>query len=107
MQTFSVARERDIPRRALESTIEAVIEVESSRARWQKLAIGWAAFATVLLTAVVFFLLMRSPPAPKILGFERLTSDGRQKLVSIELGSPVLSDGSRLYFTEWQNGTTA
>lgn len=73
--------------------ILASAEVRESRTRsrrWVALTAG----PTIVLAIVAAVLLLRSPlPAPRITGSHQLTNDGLQKLM-------VISDGSRLYFTE-------
>jgi len=59
----------------------------------------WVAIAAaaIVLVAVLGYWLTRPLPPPKVSGYTRITSDGRQK------DSPV-TDGARLYFTEFVAG---
>jgi Tol biopolymer transport system component/DNA-binding winged helix-turn-helix (wHTH) protein len=91
----------DITRRAVESTVEAVLEVDRARTRWRKWALVLA--GSTLLLAVFLLWPVKQPP-PRVLRFTQITDDGRQKLISVELGSPLLTDGSRLYFGELDSG---
>lgn len=99
--TVVVPDSGDITRRAVESTVEAVLEVHRARTRWRKWALVLA--GSTLLLAVFLLWPVKQPP-PRVLGFTQITDDGRQKLISVELGSPLLTDGSRLYFGELDSG---
>ncbi len=60
--------------------------------------------AAVVVAAVLVFLLTRSVPPPKVLGYTRITNDGREKLLPVpglfSIPLPLVTDGPRLYFTE-------
>jgi len=51
--------------------------------------------------SALLYWLARPRPSPKVLGYTQLTKDGRQK------GSPLLTDGTRLYLLEEAGGATA
>ena len=66
----------------------------------------WAALlggATVILAAVLAYLLARPLPPPKVLAYRRITSDGNAK-TGEGGGSVLVTDGARLYFTELSGG---
>jgi Tol biopolymer transport system component len=65
--------------------------------RRHKLATTLAALAALLAAGVVLWLLLRTPPAPTVLGVHQITHTGRQKGV-------VLTDGGRVYFSEVAGG---
>jgi Tol biopolymer transport system component/DNA-binding winged helix-turn-helix (wHTH) protein len=49
-------------------------------------------------------------PAPRILNYTQLTKDGADKINVVSIGSirpPIVTDGSRLYFTELQRGASS
>ncbi len=57
--------------------------------------------AVVILTAVLSALYLLAPlPPPKVLRSVRITSDGQQKLVSLVIPIPMVTDGSRIYFPQ-------
>ena len=74
------------------------------RRRWALAAAG----AGVVVVAALGYLLMRPLPAPKVIGYAQITSDGRDKLSAYRPGIgtggntpyPLLSDGTRLYWVE-------
>ena len=57
--------------------------------RWPMVAIGGAVLVAI---AVLAYWLMRPLPPPRVTGSVQITKDGRAKV------SPVLTDGSRLYY---------
>jgi eukaryotic-like serine/threonine-protein kinase len=61
-----------------------------------------AAVAAVLVLAGILFFILRSPlPPPQITGTQQITNDGKPKLSNLGYPpSPILTDGSRLYFVE-------
>ncbi len=65
----------------------------------------WAALlggATVILAAVLAYLLSRPLPPPKVLAYRHVTSDGN---VKTGVGGFILvTDGARVYFTELSGG---
>jgi eukaryotic-like serine/threonine-protein kinase len=75
------------------------------RRRWIMAASGLA----VVLLAVFGYLLLQPLPAPKVLGYTQITSDGMDKLSAFRAQGmaavgpapyPLLSDGTRLYWVE-------
>jgi eukaryotic-like serine/threonine-protein kinase len=71
--------------------------------------IVWATLlggATVILAAVLAYLLVRPLPPPKVLAYRPITSDRKPKTSSFNaFGGPVLvTDGARVYFTELSGG---
>jgi hypothetical protein len=73
------------------NTEEAAVEHFPQRMRrntWV-LALGGTA---VVATAIIFYLLARPVPAPRLTGSVQITNDGRAKY------APTLTDGSRLYY---------
>jgi DNA-binding winged helix-turn-helix (wHTH) protein/Tol biopolymer transport system component len=72
--------------------------------RWQLVA-GVAAL--VIVTVVVVYWQASSPPTPRVLNYTQITNDGADKITVLTVGSirpPMVTDGSRIYFTEQQNG---
>jgi serine/threonine protein kinase len=65
--------------------------------------------AVVVVAAVLGYFLTRPMPPPKVLGATQITNDGRDKFASFSAsGFPLLTDGSRVYFTEDSgSGTSA
>jgi eukaryotic-like serine/threonine-protein kinase len=61
---------------------------------WPVIGVGLA----LLITTGLSYLLNSRKPPPKILGSAQLTNDGRPK------DGPLVSDGPRLYFSEWRGG---
>jgi DNA-binding winged helix-turn-helix (wHTH) protein/Tol biopolymer transport system component len=82
-------------------------ERAARRARpWLLVAAG-----TALLTAVGILAYWRveSSHAPRVLNYAQITNDGADKITVLTIGSinpPMVTDGSRIYFTEQQNGAT-
>jgi serine/threonine protein kinase/Tol biopolymer transport system component len=66
--------------------------------RWRKLATALAGVAALLAASVVLGLLLRTPPAPKVLGIHQITHTGRDKTGYV--GQVLVTDGARVYFTE-------
>jgi Tol biopolymer transport system component len=62
--------------------------------RWHKLATALAGVAALVAAGMVVALLLRAPPAPKVLGMHQVTHTGRQK------GGFAFTDGARVYFTD-------
>jgi Tol biopolymer transport system component/DNA-binding winged helix-turn-helix (wHTH) protein len=56
--------------------------------------------AAVVAIAVLAYWLFRPPPPPRILRYTQITNDGRAKSFRIDALPVVVTDGSRLYFTE-------
>lgn len=68
---------------------------------WLAMAAGFAAFVLVGLA----YLLTRPLPPPRVLRTTQITNDGKPKFFGPFSGSgPILTDGSRLYFTEYAGG---
>lgn len=84
--------------------VDGTSELRKPSVRWRRWAVGLAAAIAALGIAFALYLLSGPVPAPEVAAFNRVTDDGRQKLVSVELGSPILTDGLRLYFMEWRGG---
>jgi DNA-binding winged helix-turn-helix (wHTH) protein len=90
--------EEDEPRQAvaeIPSALPPVIEVERGRADknvWLLLAVSIVIVAVLTGLAALMYPL---PPPPKALGVHQITHSGR-----VEPGTRVVTDGSRLYFTE-------
>ena len=70
----------------------------------------WPILAAVLVLLVcamtVLWQFLPSPP-PRILNYTQLTNDGADKISVVTIGSvapPIVTDGSRLYFTEKREG---
>jgi eukaryotic-like serine/threonine-protein kinase len=74
---------------------------KNARERWPV----WAAVfsAALIIVGALAYSLSRSK-APRLLGSVQITNDGLPKLLSLNLSSPLLTDGSRLYFAEMQSG---
>jgi Tol biopolymer transport system component/DNA-binding winged helix-turn-helix (wHTH) protein len=71
--------------------------------RWPLLAASLVAIACAM-TALWQFLPL---PPPRILNYTQLTNDGADKISVVTIGSiapPIVTDGSRLYFTEKREG---
>jgi glycine/D-amino acid oxidase-like deaminating enzyme len=70
---------------------------------------GYAALAGVVLvsSALIGYALTRRLPPPRVTGSVQVTRDGQAKTASYvkELASPLVSDGSRLYFVECAIGS--
>jgi Tol biopolymer transport system component len=78
------------------ATPAPVVCVPPSTVRWRRWTI--AAAAAVLLLA---FLLRPALPPPRVVGTTQLTHDGRVKVYGFTaLPAPLVTDGSRLYFSE-------
>jgi len=65
------------------------------RALAYKVLIGGAALVAI---AAALALLLRTPPAPKVLGIHQVTHTGREK------ARRTFTDGARVYFTDWVGG---
>ena len=63
---------------------------------------SWITFAALVTGLLAVYLMVRPVPALKIVAFKQLTHDGQGKLRAFSYGvpTPLLSDGSRLYFQE-------
>jgi len=69
-----------------------------------------AVAASVLLTAIAAIMWVVRIPMPRILSFSQLTKDGADKNAVVSIGSisvPLVTDGTRLYFTELKGGGNA
>ena len=80
----------------------APVRDESPRRLWP----AWAVliFAALLVAGALIYSLSRLKP-PRLLGSVQITNDGLAKLLSLNLSSsPVVTDGSRLYFAEMKSG---
>jgi Tol biopolymer transport system component/DNA-binding winged helix-turn-helix (wHTH) protein len=76
-------------------------------------ATSWVKIAGVvaaLLAAGSVVMWWVSPlPAPRVLNYTQLTKDGADKVSVVSIGSilpPIVTDGSRLYFTELRRGAS-
>lgn len=89
------ALDGDQGRSAPQSTQSPLREVLVSRWTWVVLFVIASGFAAT-------YLLRQPTPPVKIVAFKRLTSDGQGKVHSFSFGvpTPLLSDGSRVYFQE-------
>src|SRR6516225_6411784 len=72
----------------------------TTRRKWQQWRSAALALGLAMGSALLYWL-ARPRPSPKVLGYTQLTKDGRQK------GSPLLTDGTRLYLLEEAGGATA
>jgi serine/threonine protein kinase/Tol biopolymer transport system component len=61
-------------------------------------------FAAILLAIGAFWLYGSRARPPKLLGSLQITNDGLPKLLSLNVSSPLVTDGSRLYFAEMRSG---
>jgi serine/threonine protein kinase/Tol biopolymer transport system component len=68
--------------------------------RRHKLATALAGVAALLAASVVLWRLLRTPPAPEVLGIHQITHTGHQH-------GQLVTDGVRIYFTEVLNGHDA
>ena len=84
-------RDTDSGGRALSSAAAATMRAQPERtARWPV----WAAIVVVVVCAALLGMWLRAPlPPPRITGSKQITNDGLPK-------QTLLTDGSRLYFTE-------
>jgi eukaryotic-like serine/threonine-protein kinase len=106
-------RDTDSGRRAASTESAWVAEEATAPSRprrlWRSAAL--AAGAVAALVALVVYGVFRPPlPAPRVLRTQQITSDGQRKLGGIgEIPPAMLTDGSRIYFTEYEqsgsNGT--
>ena len=75
-----------------------------SGGRWQLVA-GVAAL--FIVAGVIVYWRALSPPTPRVLNYTQITNDGADKITVLTIGSiqpPMVTDGSRVYFTEQQKG---
>jgi serine/threonine protein kinase/Tol biopolymer transport system component len=83
------------------------------RAEVRRPARTWAAAsgaAIVVVVAVLAYVLSRPLPPPRVLAYSPITHDGRQKPSTTRadlVPPPLLTDGSRVYFYEWDPTTVA
>ena len=100
---------RELESRRETAAVSAPLTVPRPRPRWRRWAAGISIAALPLLGALTFWL--RSPlPPPRVLGYVRVTNDGQGKLrgvPSLSAQSPLVTDGSRLYFVETIGGGVA
>lgn len=87
-------------------TNSAAVSREATPPKRQRWVVALA--GTVFFVAAVFlYLLTRPLPIPRVLGTQRITNDGREKLFPLvgvaPIALPLATDGLRLYFGE---GTT-
>src|SRR5271165_471131 len=86
---------------------EAVEElVRRGAPRWVKIA---GAVAALLAVGGIVTRSVSTSPAPRVLNYTQLTKDGADKINVVSIGSirpPIVTDGSRLYFTELQRGAS-
>jgi Tol biopolymer transport system component len=68
----------------------ALVERRYSK-RWATIAL--AGLAALVAAGVVLWLLLRTPPAPKVLGIHQITHTGHEKDTGV-------TDGARVYFTD-------
>jgi hypothetical protein len=71
---------------------------------WPLIATGIAALIAV---GTLAYWRLLSPPAPRVLNYTQITNDGADKITVLTIGSiqpPMVTDGSRVYFTEQQKG---
>jgi len=71
----------------------------------------WALIATAIAALIAVGSLsywrFLSPAMPRVLNYTQITSDGADKITVLTIGSiqpPMVTDGSRVYFTEQQKG---
>jgi eukaryotic-like serine/threonine-protein kinase len=78
----------------------ATVQVANSRFSKRVRALAWAVVAAAALI-LIYFLRPTLPP-PQVTGTAQLTQDGMGKLYSgrVNIPPPMLSDGSRIYFSE-------
>jgi Tol biopolymer transport system component/DNA-binding winged helix-turn-helix (wHTH) protein len=62
--------------------------------------------AAIIVIAVLFHWLTRPLMPPKVSGYTRITNNGRAKSFRIDALPVIVTDGSRLYFTEVANSGT-
>ena len=104
-------RDTDSGRSAAKAAATAV--GPAPRAEVHRPALTWAAAsgaAIVVVAAVLVYVLSRPLPTPRILAYSQITHDGRQKPSTTWaelIPSPLLTDGSRVYFYEWGPTTVA
>jgi serine/threonine protein kinase/Tol biopolymer transport system component len=80
---------------------KAVSATAISSKRWAVMLCG----AGVVVAVALIFLWMRASPPPRILSLAQITNDGREKPDAFSpdgIPSPIVTDGSRLYF--WETG---
>jgi DNA-binding winged helix-turn-helix (wHTH) protein len=71
---------------------------------WLLVAGGTALLAAV---GILGYWRVESSRAPRVLNYTQITNDGADKITVLTIGSinpPMVTDGSRIYFTEQQNG---
>jgi Tol biopolymer transport system component/DNA-binding winged helix-turn-helix (wHTH) protein len=74
--------------------------------RWVKIA---GVVAALLAAASVVTWRFSPLPVPRILNYTQITKDGADKITVVSIGSirpPIVTDGSRLYFTELRRGAS-
>jgi Tol biopolymer transport system component/predicted Ser/Thr protein kinase len=104
-------RDTDSGRSAAAAT--ATVVGPAPRAKVHCPARTWAAAsgaAIVIVAAVMAYVLSRPLPPPRVLGYSPITHDGRQKPSTTWadlIPPPMLTDGSRVYFYEWDPATVA
>jgi serine/threonine protein kinase/Tol biopolymer transport system component len=76
------------------SARQAAMRPSQALRRW---TIALAGVAVFLAASAVLWLLLRTPPAPKVVGIHQITRTGREK-------GRALTDGARVYFTEMVGG---
>ena len=77
--------------------------LDRRRSRWWWVAVGFLLIGPGIL-AIRWIL---PPPTPRVLSYTQITNDGADRINVVSIGSiqpPMVTDGSRLYFTEQQNG---
>jgi serine/threonine protein kinase/Tol biopolymer transport system component/DNA-binding winged helix-turn-helix (wHTH) protein len=84
------------------STPVAAMRTSAVGRRW---TIAFAGVAVLVAAGVLATLLLRTPPAPKVLGIHQITHTGRQKVLWFDgSGGGLATDGARIYFTEIVGG---
>ena len=81
----------------IQADLERLKQKADRRRRWQRARVGLGLAAAVVCLAVAAYLVLRSPPPPRVSGYVQLTNDGQGK--GTALGAMV-TDGARLYFGE-------
>ena len=82
---------------------------ESARRAVRRRAKIVGAVAALLAVGGVVAWWASPSPAPRVLNYTQLTKDGADKIDIVSIGSilaPIVTDGSRLYFTELQRGAS-
>jgi serine/threonine protein kinase/Tol biopolymer transport system component len=96
-------------KRNLESGSSIITSTQSPAVRADSKARRWLVWALLCSAALIgfgaFFYMLFRPKPPRLLGSVQITNDGLPKLLSLNLsGSPLVTDGPRLYFAEMQSG---